>query len=134
NWKIKDVISKNPNVTAKAVETSRDATNVNYDLSVVVKGSIPLGELRDQLTIVTDDPGNPYIPVLIEGRVEPEYVVTDVVSFGNLTPGEKKTMNVMVSGKNPYMIEKMKREKTSAVFEVRMPLDAKKVHVVTLTL
>jgi hypothetical protein len=134
NWKIKDVISKNPNVTAKVVETRRDATNVNYDLSVVVKGSVPLGELRDQLTIVTDDAGNPYIPVLVEGRVEPEYVVTDVVSFGNLVPGEKKTMNVMVRGKNPFLIEKFESEKTTAVFEVRMPQEAKKVHVVPLTI
>jgi hypothetical protein len=134
NWKIKDVISKNPNVTAKVVETHRDAANVNYDLQVVVKGSTPLGELRDQLTLVTDDAGNPYIPVLVEGRVEPEYVVTDIVTFGNLTPGEKKTMNVMVRGKNPFMIEKIESEKTAAVFEVRMPLEAKKVHLVPLTL
>jgi hypothetical protein len=134
NWKIKDVISKNPNVTAKVVETRRDATNVNYDLSVIVKGSAPVGELRDQLTLVTDDASNPYIPVLVEGRVEPEYVVTDVVAFGNLTPGEKKTMNVMVRGKNPFLIEKIESEKTSAVFEVRMPQEAKKLHVLPLTL
>ncbi len=37
NWKIKDVISKNPNVTAKFVETYRDAASVNYDLSIVVE-------------------------------------------------------------------------------------------------
>jgi hypothetical protein len=134
NWKIKDVISKNPNVTAKLVETRRDATNVNYDLSVVVKGSTPLGELRDLLTLVTDDAGNPYIPVLVEGRVEPEFVVSDVIAFGNLVPGEKKTMNVMVRGKNPFLIEKIESEKTSAVFEVRLPKEAKKVHVVPLTL
>ena len=134
NWKIKNVISKNPNVTAKFVETRRDATNVNYDLQVVIKGTAPLGELRDQLTLVTDDAGNPYIPVLVEGRVEPEYVVTGVVSFGSLAPGEKKTMNVMVRGKNPFLIEKIESEKTTAVFEVRMPQEAKKVHVVPLTL
>lgn len=133
NWKIKDVISKNPNVTAKVVETRRDAANVNYDLQVVVKGSTPIGELRDQLTLVTDDAGNPYIPVLVEGRVEPEYVVTDVVAFGNLAPGEKKTMNVMVRGKNPFLIDKIESEKT-ALFEVRMPLEAKKLHLVPLTL
>ncbi len=86
-----------------------------------------------QLTIYVDDAGNPYIPVLVEGRVEPEYVVTEVVSFGNLTPGEKKTVNVMVRGKNPFLIEKFESEKTNS-FEVRMPLEAKKVHVVPLTL
>jgi hypothetical protein len=133
DWKIKNVISKNPNVTASVVETRRNGTNVNYDLSIVVKGSAPLGELRDQLTLVTDDAGNPYIPVLVEARVEPEYVVTEVVSFGSLTPGEKKTVNVMVRGKNPFLIEKFESEKTNS-FEVRYPQEAKKVHVVPLTL
>lgn len=133
DWKIKNVISKNPNVTASVAETRRDGTNVNYDLSIVIKGSAPLGELRDQLTLVTDDAGNPYIPVLVEGRVEPEYVVTEVVSFGNLAPGEKKTMNVMVRGKNPFLIEKFESEKTTS-FEVRYPQEAKKVHLVPLTL
>jgi len=132
DWKIKNVISKNPNVTATVAETRRDGTNVNYDLSIVVKGNAPLGELRDQLTLVTDDARNPYIPVLVEGKVEPEFVVTDVVSFGNLTPGEKKTVNVMVRGKNPFLIEKFESEKTTA-FEVRYPQEAKKVHVVPLT-
>ena len=134
NWKIKDVISKNPNVTAKVVETRRDATNVNYDLQVVVKGSTPLGELRDQLTLVTDDAGNPFIPVLVEGRVEAEYVVTDIVAFGNLAPGEKKTMNVVVRGKNPFLIEKIESENTTGLFEIRLPQEAKKLHVVPLTL
>ncbi len=133
DWKIKNVISKNPNVTASVVETRRDGTNVNYDLSVVVKGSAPLGDLREQLTIVTDDASNPYIPVLVDAKVEPEYVVTEVVSFGNLTPGEKKTMNVMVRGKNPFLIEKFESEKTG-LFEVRYPQEAKKVHLVPLTL
>ena len=69
NWKIKDVSSKNPNVATRVVETRRDATNVNYDLYVSLKETAPLGELREQLTLVTDDASNPYIPVMVTGRV-----------------------------------------------------------------
>ena len=35
--------------------------------------SMTVGELREQLTLVTDDPSNPYIPLLVEGRVESEF-------------------------------------------------------------
>jgi hypothetical protein len=134
NWKVKEVISKNPNVTAKVVETRRDAANVNYDLVVTVKGSAPVGELRDQLTLVTDDAGNPYIPVLVEGRVEAEYSVNpEVVSLGSLAPGESKTVNVVVRGKKPFAIEKIESEKTVGAFEVRLPKETKALHVFPLT-
>lgn len=135
NWTIKNVLSKNPNLVAKVVETRRDATNVNYDLVVTVKGSAPMGELRDQVTLVTDDAGNPYVPVLVTGKVEAEYVVNpEIVSFGNMAPGERKMVNVIVRGKKPFLVEKFESEKTSGTFEVNLPKEAKAVHVVPLTL
>jgi len=136
NWKIKEAQSKNPNVVTRLVETRRDATNVNYDLYVAVKGAAPLGELREQLTLVTDDAGNPYIPVLVEARVEPEFAVSpEIVSFGNLNPGERKSVNVIVraSAKKPFSIEKIESENSQGMFEVRLPKDPKATHVVPLT-
>jgi hypothetical protein len=136
NWKIKDVVSKNPNVSVKVVETRRNSINVNYDLVVTLKGSAPKGELREQLTLVTDDTDNPYIPVIVEGRVEAEYSVNpDLVSFGNLNPGERKTVNIVVrnSMKKPFSIERIESETSSGVFEVRLPKEPRAVHVVPLT-
>jgi hypothetical protein len=126
SWKIKDVSSKNPNVTTRVVETRRDSTNVNYDVYVSLKDTAPLGELREQLTIVTDDASNPYVPVLITGRVEAEYAVSpELVSLGTLSPGERKTVNVVVRGKKPFAIEKIESEKSSGTFEVRLPQGSK---------
>lgn len=134
NWSIKNVVTKNPNITAKVVETSRSGINVNYDLLVSVKGNAPVGELRDQLTLITDDAGNPQIPVLVQGRVEAEYTVTpEVVSLGNMTPGETKTVNVVVRGRKPFAIEKIESEKTTGTFEVRLPQESKQIHVLPLT-
>ncbi len=126
NWKIKDVSSKNPNVATRVVETRRDATNVNYDLYVSLKETAPLGELREQLTLVTDDASNPYIPVMVTGRVEADYSVSpELVSLGVLSPGERRTVNVVVRGKKPFSIEKIESEKTSGTFEVRLPQGSK---------
>ena len=86
------------------------------------------------MTLVTDDPGNPYIPVLVEGRVEAEYSVSpEIVSLGNLAPGERKTVNVVIRGKKPFSIEKIESETTAGAFEVRLPKDAKPVQIVPLT-
>lgn len=132
---IKEAVCKNPHVVAKLATTRRDAFSDTYELAVTIKGTAPLGELRDQVTLITTDPNNPQIPVLIEARIEPEFVVTpDVVSFGNLTPGERKTINIVVRGKKPFAIEKIESEKTAGTFETRIPTDTKAVHVLPLTL
>ena len=134
SWKIKDVISKNPNVVAKVVETRRDSQYVNYNLLVSLKGTAPLGELRDQLTLVTDDGSNPYIPVMVEGRVEAEYTVSpELVSFGNVSPGEKKTVTVFVRGKTPFAIEKIEGEHNLDMFQYNLPKGTRQMQAVPLT-
>ncbi len=135
NWSIRDVINKNKDLDVKLHEVGRGAGRVNYELSVLLKPNAPVGALRGQLTLVTDDANSPQIPVLVEGKIEPEFTVTpEVVSFNILTPGEKRTVNVVVRGKKPFMIEKIESEKTSGAFEVRLPQSPKAIHVLPLTL
>jgi hypothetical protein len=134
DWQIREVVSKNPNIAVKLDETARGEGRVSYELTVSIKGSAPIGDLRDQLTLLTDDAGNPQIPVLIEARVEPEFVVSpNTLSFGVLNPGEKRTVNIVIRGKKPFAIEKIESEKTS-VFEARLPQDSRVIHVLPITL
>jgi hypothetical protein len=135
DWKIKEIINKNPNVETQLVETRRNATNVNYKLTVAMKDGAPLGDFREQLTLVTDEVGNPYIPLLMEGRVEGEFTVSpEIVSFGNVAPGERKTVNVVIRGKQPFMIEKIESEESDGIFEVRLPKDERPVQVIALSM
>ncbi|MGQ0633321.1 MAG: DUF1573 domain-containing protein [Planctomycetaceae bacterium] len=135
NWAIRNVVSKNPAVVGRVVETRRAGGRVNYDLFVTVKGAAPAGEIRELLTLMTDDAGNPQIPVLVEARVENEYSVTpELVDFGTLRPGDRKTMNVVVRGKKPFAIEKVESEKSADIFEVRLPQESRPLHVVPLTM
>jgi hypothetical protein len=132
---LKEAVCKNPHVAVKLVEVRRDAGAIHYELHVTMKGTAPLGDLRDQVTLVNEDPAVPGIPVLVEARVEPEYGVSpDLVSFGNLAPGERKTMNVVVRGKKSFTIEKIESEKSAGTFEVRLPKVAATIHVLPLTL
>jgi Protein of unknown function (DUF1573) len=135
DWKIKNVISKNPHVSAKVVETRRNGGNVNYSLLVAIKGDAPLGDLREQLTLVTDDSGNPNIPVLVSAKVEPEFVINpDIVSVGNLNPGQKKEFNVVIRAKKQFAIDKIESEKSSGMYEVHLPKEAKSTHVVKMVI
>ncbi len=133
---IQEAVCKNPNIDVKLVEAGRQAVNINYELHVTIKGTAPLGDIRDQVILVTDDPNNRNIPVLVEAKIEPEFVVTpDLVTFGVLHPGERKTMNIYIRSnkRQPFAIEKIESEKTAGTFETRIPKEAKDLHLLPLT-
>ena len=135
DWKIREVISQNPHIQTQIVETQRSAGLVKYDLRVTLKEGARLGAFRDQLALVTNDSGTPRIPVLLEGQVEAAFSVSpELVSFGSLAPGERKTINIVVRGKKPFLVERIECETSSELFEIRLPIDAKSVHVLPLTL
>jgi hypothetical protein len=135
NWSIKEVVNKNPHLDVKLVERGRGSGRVDYDLAVTLKPDAPLGEIGDQVQLVTDDANNPFLPVSITGRVETEFTVNPgVLAFGTLAPGEKKTINVVVRGRRPFVIDKIESDKTAGVFQVRLPPEAKTVHVLPITI
>jgi len=134
NWQIRNVVCKNPHLTAAVTETSRGGGRVTYDLLVTLKSTASIGDVRELIFLVTDDAGNPYVPVMVEGKVEAEYIINpDVVTFGTLAPGEKKTVNVVVRGRKPFAIEKIESEKTAGTFEVRLPMEPRPIHILPLT-
>ena len=134
NWQVHEVVNRNPNLEARIQETGRGAGRVTYELFVTIKGSAAPGPFRDQITLLTDDAGSPQIPVLVEGRVEAAFTVTpEVVAFGAVNVGDRATRQLVVRGKKPFAIEKIESERTSGVFEVRLPNDRKLIHLLPLT-
>jgi hypothetical protein len=135
DWRIQDVKSSNPHLVAELKETSRDNGLVNYDLLVGLKPDAPIGPIRDQLTLITDDPVNQQVPLLVHGLVEADVTLTPtVLGYGTLRPGDMKAMNLVVRGKKPIVIEKIEREKSDEAFRVRLPADARLVHVLPITI
>lgn len=133
-WQIRDVQGRNPHLLHKLTEVSRGGGRVVYDLAVAVKADCPEGDYREQIVLHTDDSGNPHIPVLVQWKVEPEFVVNpSSVSFGLVTAGTKKPMNIVIRGRRPFQIAKIESEHTSGTFEVRLPQDARTIHVLPLT-
>jgi hypothetical protein len=136
-FSIKDATCKSPHVVPKLVEVRRDPFNQQYELLVTIKGSAPLGDLREQVLLSTDDPNQKTVPVLVEAKVEPEFIVTpELVSFGNMEPGQKRTINIVVRSntRKAFSIVKIESEKTAGVFETRLPKEERETHILPLTL
>lgn len=136
NWKILQVDSPKPYLTAKAVETSRNEAGgtVNYDIVVTLAANAPAGAVRDQLTLLTNDEANPKVPLPVEARVEADIMIQpEELALGTVTAGQSKTMNLIVRGKKPFKIEKIECDRAENPFKMRLPTDEKAVHVVPLT-
>ncbi len=135
DWKITKVESKNPHMAAKVVEKNRGNGRVDYQLVVDLKEDAPVGDLRDQLVLYTDDAKSPRVPVLVEGRVEAEITINPrSVSFGVVSSDENKTVNIVLRGRKPFTIEKIESDSGDPSFEVRLPKTSKPIHVLPLSI
>ena len=133
DWKITGIENKNEDLTAEFTEKVREAGRVHYELVVKLRPSARTGTLRDQIMLITDDQNSPKVPVLIEAKVETEFTITpEIVSLGVLSPGQKKTVNVVVRGRKPFAIDKIESESGSEAFQVRLPDKQNVVHVLPL--
>lgn len=135
DWQVKEVRSRSEGVTAKAVETTRSNGRVDYDIVVTLAANTPVGAVREQLTIITDDQNSPQVPLLVEAAVEADVMVTpSIVSLGVLKPGEAKQFNVVIKGRQPFQIDKIECESEAGIFKVRLPQSAAQVHVLPMTI
>lgn len=125
NWRITDVKSpRNPNVVCSVKELSRTSdgirANVSYELTVKLNPQTPMGELREQILIMTNDGGSPQIPVLVEGRVIPEYSITPpAIVLKSLKPGSQEKVKVIISSRKPFAVDKIESNSGSESFMVQ---------------
>jgi hypothetical protein len=135
DWKILKVNTGDPNVVANVVQTARDNVgSVSYRLDVSLVPGAPVGYLRKQMTLVTDDATGAEIPVLVQARVEGDVTITpSVVQLGTVGPGSETTKTVLLRSNKPFLIDKVECDSNRQAF--RMPAlgkDAKSVHVLSL--
>ncbi len=136
DWRIISAKCNSPHLTTDIVEKSRGNGLVNYELIVKLKETAPVGQLRDQLMLVTDDANNPQIPIQVDARIEPDIIVTDA-NFGFVTPGKPKKIPVLVRyTKLPvkaFKIEKFERTKQEDTIKVEKSPESKPFHQLFLT-
>ena len=101
---------------------TRGPGRVDYDIVVTLAANAPVGPIREQLIVITDDQNSPQVPLLVEATVEADVMVTpSVVSLGVMKPGEAKQFNVVIKGKQPFQIDKIECDSETGIFKVRLP-------------
>jgi len=144
DWTIKQLEVKSPHLEVRLEEIRRGKQTgttigqVGYNIVVDLKPTAPAGNFREQVILVTDDARSPRFPVLIEGRVEPEFAVTPqvagVVPLGTLVAGKPRRISVVLKGRKEFKIKKIECASDQGAFRTKLPRAQRRVHVLPLTM
>ena len=132
DWKIEKLKINNKHLKGDFKEVSRSNGRVNYSLEVTLDDKMPAGVLREQVILVTDDANNPYVPVMVQGRVESDITVT-VSPLGNINAGKPKNFNVVIRGRKPFKIEGVECPDAKDCFEAKVSSRKSMLHIVPMT-
>ena len=105
DWRITEVRSSNPRLSARTTEESRNASQVNYQIAVRLDAKAPPGYLTEYLTVV-DDEGQPTeIRLPVSGFVQDSLSASPSPLFlGVVAPGQKASKQIVVRGREPFRI------------------------------
>ena len=132
DWEIIDVRSANPHLEVELSPTRRSGGRVDYKIVVHLKADTPIGSLRDQLVLVTNDRNVPRIPLYVEANISATVTISpSPLYLGTLTPGESVTKQLIVRSKTPFKITSVDCEDER--FKFKLPESSKTLHVVPVT-
>ncbi len=131
NWQITDVRSHCTDLLVRLNPPERSPGLVKYRMVVKTKDSMPEGDIRERLTLVSNDRDFPTTEMSISGRVRPMLSVSPAaVSLGTAAAGDVVEKRLVVRGEEPFEI-------TGVVcadgrFDFDVPDGSKKLHFVKM--
>ncbi|MGC8641403.1 MAG: DUF1573 domain-containing protein [Isosphaeraceae bacterium] len=110
DWEVTKMKTQSAKVKAELRETGRTADGqINYSLTANLQPGIPNGYFRDEITLVTNDPQSPSIPVAVVANVTGAVSVTpSIINFGAVRSGQSVAKTVFVRSERPFSITKLR--------------------------
>ena len=131
-WRITKMSSTNPALDGALHETLRTADSVTYLLKLALKPDAPVGPIREEIVIQTNDPTHVRIPVLVSGTIRGQLIASPaVLALGKVTSSDGAKGRVVVRSGTPFIISKIEGEGDG--FRVRPDSDSpKNVHLIEI--
>ena len=133
-WGITKLETISDHIKAEIREVSRSGGTVQYQLITTLKPSAPSGYFKDEVTLKTNDPNGPSIPVSVVGNVQAGVTVSpSILNFGHVKAGEPIKRTILVRSAQPFRVTDVKTKKDGLT--VTKPTDASApFHSLTLIL
>lgn len=129
DWKVLDVRGNSDFLSVRLDPSKRQGNMIVYTMHVVLNEDAPIGELQDELTVVTNDQHNSEFSLPTMARIiAPVSVTPSQIAIGDVSSGQVKSERFIVKGKRPFKITEI--QCADARFEFKLPSDSKPVHVI----
>ena len=132
SWKITDVQCDKDYYEVEIVDRSMVANQVHYRLLIRLKPEAPVGYIKDDLILITDDADKGKLKLAVTGNVMPPVTVSPAsMVLGTVPPGAQVIKRMVVKADQPFKITGVTADQDGFSFEVSK--EKKKVHLVPMT-
>lgn len=132
DWKISDIRGDSAFLEVRLDPAQRQGTLTNYLLHIKLKDNAPVGELLDELVVVTNDEKNEIFTLPATGRVVPPVSISpSFVTMGDIGKGKQSQQKLIVRSKTPFQISGVDCEDKR--FEFTIPTGSRTVHILPFT-
>ncbi len=105
NWQVTEVLAKDLPLDVTFKELYRKPGQVGYQVKATLKADAPVGTLKQDVFLKTNDPASPLLAVLVEANVQTTLsVYPPALNLGSVKVGEALTRRVVVRGNKPFRI------------------------------
>lgn len=131
DWKIESVDCQLPYVSANVEEVTRGGGRVQYKVSVELAGNAPIGAIKNQIILNTNDRRLRTVPVALNLEVQSEIQISpNVFALGKVTRDKAVTQRLVIKGVKPFKILDVTSDRADIVFTATE--DAKPAHLLNI--
>jgi len=131
DWKIEDVRSHCDHLRVRLETPQKTPGMVRYRMQVRLDGDMPAGDIRERLTLISNDNSFPTTEMAIAGRIRPPLSLSPMsVPLGTIAADATTSNRLVVRGERPFEITDIVSADERFAFEV--PEGKKKIHLVKM--
>ncbi len=106
DWAIMRAQTLSPHVSARLVGPSRAVGGgVTYALTATLSPTAPVGSFKDEITLTTNDPSSPTIPVSVTATVQSNVSVSpSVINLGQVRAGSEVRKTILARSSQPFKL------------------------------
>jgi hypothetical protein len=132
DWKINDVRGDVECLEVRLDPVQRQGTLTNYTLHIKLTDKATVGDILDELVVVTNDDKNETFSLPVSGRIVPPVSITPaLVALGDVGKGKSAQQRLIVRAKRPFSVSGVDCEDER--FNFAIPDGSRTVHVIPFT-
>jgi hypothetical protein len=132
DWKISDIRGDSQFLEVRLDPVQRQGSMIHYLLHIKLKDDAPVGEILDELVVVTNDEKNEIFTLPVSGKIVPPVSISPLfVAMGDVDEGKSSQQRLIVRARKPFAISGV--DCPDNRFDFSVPEGTRTVHVIPFT-